>query len=68
MLLSVRPAIFIEVGSEVAESVAQLLRKSAYRLFDGASLTELSKGEPVSWDTVAVPEEGDFRGALNYGV
>ena len=57
ILSTVRPTLFLEVCSELARVVAELLREHRYRLFDGATLRELGPSDATTWDTVGVPIE-----------
>jgi FkbM family methyltransferase len=65
IFLNVRPAIFVEVGTEAAKGVAEFLRRNEYRILDGTSLLEIRDDESAPWDTVAIPMESDLGTALN---
>ena len=57
LLQRIRPTIVVEVSTENADGVTQLLRSFGYALYDGAQ--EPRQWSPVSvatWNTVAIPE------------
>ena len=55
LLSDVRPLLIVEVGSENADAVGELLHNVGYLLFDGLDPSR-TVSTPV-WDTVAVPAE-----------
>ncbi len=58
LLREVRPALHLEVWSEIAEKVGALLAAHSYLMFDGETDIELSQPLQIpTWCTIAVPAE-----------
>ena len=56
LLEEIRPIIICEVGEAAAEGVAQILKSSSYRIFDGSQpLTNRIELNRVVWNTLAIP-------------
>lgn len=56
LLQEIRPRLYVECARENSIEVANLLMKSSYRIYNGATGKPMVDGEGAPWDTVAMPE------------